>query len=699
MPQFGKLFWLNILCFGIYGFLLLFDFQLRVGTAPLSWFQPALTLYIALPLFGINLTAILEKISRTNFDLLEKLSIASILSLLFPPLLLTLQHTHLHILFPELPIINSLLVFLVAVSIHPLALESTALPSSKVFQTNLFQSWVIVFLLAFGLITTIVYAYYPLPESDPYYWLLKVQSEISSHALASIDSYRPLLSSLSYIFSSTAGLDLYIFFKYLLPFFTLLVLLPAVLIARQFTRRIEQSIILLLPLTSTSFIIYSTLPIPQSLFNVCLTFFLFFVLYAWFSKKDFFYFFSGVIILTAYFYHEIALLIALPWFGVTLLFYRTSLWKFLTTNVLSSILLFFLLLSHTNTLTPLYDFIKNWLVRIFQSTTTLHTNFSFPFSYVNIDGKAVGWSTPLGVVQYYAFYVGPVFFLTVILSLTILKREKIWKILNAIFAYKELFLLSSIFLLFFSIAEILPRFFNIALLPERSWGFAGLFFLALLPIIFRYSPAKRSVILSLLIISFLVNAAAAIYINSTKRYLITSSQIESTHWIKSSLSKESRVLTHGDWSVMKTHTRANFIDVADRNFYSNITAFESILPLLCSVAPEYQIRDSLLLNAQQIEQLSQEPGVSILKNNLRQVITQLQATERTLVDQEDPEQQCIPHNLYIYYAKPSSKNPYHDRPYFSTDTLSSPVFDLYPKRFERIHVIGQDEVIIWKVIQ
>lgn len=703
MPSFGKLFWLNILFFGTYALLLFFRFHTGT-TIWFSWLETVIILCVSLPLFGINLTVILEKVFRIDFDFLERISIASILALLFPGLLLTLQYTGLHILFPALPIINSLFVFLIAISIHPLALQNVRISSFNSIPKNLLQSGILIFLLYLGLVSTIVTAYYPLPESDPYYWILKIRSEIDSSTLADINSYRPLLSSLSYVFHVTAGIDLYGFFKYLLPFLPLLTLLPAALVARFFSRRIEQSIIFLLPLSSASFIIYSELPIPQSLFNICIAFFLFFLLYAWFSGKSFFYFFSGTLILATYFYHELALLVLLPWLAITLFFYHTILWKFFTDHTFSATLFLLLIASHADAISPLFGFIKNWLVRILQSTSTFHTNFSFPLSYVNIDGKTVGWGTSLGVMQYYAFYVGPVFFLTALLGLFVFRKTSASKALHSVLARKEPALIATVFLLFFFIAEIFPRFFNIALLPERAWGFAGFFSLALLPIIFKYAPAKRPLILFLLISSFFVNVGAAAYINSTKKYLITSSQIASTHWIASSLPKQSLILTHGDWSVMKTHTGANFVDIAHRDFYTDITVFDSAMqsiPSLCPLSSKNQLRDSLLHTAQHIENFSQEPtDVTMLKKNISQTIAQLRETEEDLVHQERlNKQSCTTQNLYIYYAQPSNKNPYHNRPYFSKDTPSAPIFDLYPQRFERIYEIGQSEVIIWKVLQ
>src|SRR3989338_3354584 len=105
-----------------------------------------------------------------------------------------------------------------------------------------------------------------------------------------------------------------------------------------------------------------------------------------------------------------------------------------------------------------------------------HPNFLFPQQYVNIDGNQMGWGDFFGVVKYYLFYIGPALLVTFFIILCHIKDNTV----RALFRTRESKVLIGIFLVFFTIAEILPRLTGIALLPDRAWVFAGmiaLFFL------------------------------------------------------------------------------------------------------------------------------------------------------------------------------------------------------------------------------
>src|SRR3989344_7541137 len=113
MIEMGRLFWVNTLFFGVYALFAIFALPFE-ETFLLHFIESIMTLIIVLPLAGINIAAIIEKFTGQKFDLPEKLNIAAITSLLFLPLLLTLEYSQFGVLFKELPLINALVIFLVA---------------------------------------------------------------------------------------------------------------------------------------------------------------------------------------------------------------------------------------------------------------------------------------------------------------------------------------------------------------------------------------------------------------------------------------------------------------------------------------------------------------------------------------------------------------------------------------------------------
>ena len=706
MIEMGRLFWVNTLFFGVYALFAIFALPFE-ETFLLHFIESIITLIIVLPLAGINIAAIIEKFTGQKFDLPEKLNIAAITSLLFLPLLLTLEYSQFGVLFKELPLINALVIFLVAIAYNPLSLEISHRQKDPPHE-SIAASFIISFLLYFSLTLFIVSAYYPLTDSDPYHWLLTIQPELDANTLTPINLHRPLFSSLAYIFHVTADIDFFSFFKYVLPFFMLLALLPTALIARLFPERIRQITIFLLPLGSASFILYSQLPIPQAIINICITFFIFFLLYSWLAKRDFFYFFSGIFIFTAYLYHEISLLVFLPWFITTLFQYRKNIVEKISANKLATILLIVILYSNTSSLYPLYGFIKNWLIRIVPIMISPHTNFSFPLTYTNIDGNVAGWGSWLGVMKYYAFYTGPAIFVTIgILVYSSLSPEFKKSFCEQWIKRKEFLVLSLSFFFFFAIAEILPRFFGVALLPERSWGFAGLFLLALIPLLFRYSKANNTWLALFLIGALLANAGAAIYINSLKKYLITPAQIESAEWIKYALPREKIIFTHDYWSVLRTHAQAEVIEVVDRQFYSNIRAFDTALRPFLSTQEETNehYREYLEKISEDIDRFKRSnvnSDSAEIFGNLHDLDEQSAKIESFLQKRQGNQKVSAKRPVYIYYTQTSRKNLYANRPYFKDTSAALPpsfVFDDYPDRFKRIYSTPNNEVIIWQLIQ
>ena len=711
MLKMGRLFWINIFFFSLYGIIVFFYFLFDKNSV-LQTFKSLAALIILFPLLGINLSIFLEKIFSQKFDLLEKIISGVILSFILSPSLLTLEYSLFTTIFPELPFINALLLFFAAFLFNPFSFETETKESEPFKEKKTSDSWMIFLSSAsyIALIWIIVSAYHPLPDYDPYYWLPKFNTEFSQNILTSFHLSRPLFSSFSYIFNQTAQIDLYTFYKYIFPFLFLLTLLPAVLLSRFYVRTTSRFALYLLPLASASAILYSLMPIPQALLNICIAFFIYFLLYSLFSQKQFFYFLAGAIIFGAYFYHEAALLIFLPWFGITVYSYRYSIFKKIRENKLSSTFVFLLLLSYGQSLfIPMYTFLSFWLTRIAVILPQLQINLSFPLVYTNVDGNQVGWGNWIGVVKYYLFYAGPtVFFILFLLFIGIfyLRKTTVQKRFLEYASQKEVAVLVLSFLLFFILAEILPRFFSFALFPERAWGFAGFFIIAFFLLFIREFPHKYPWLVSIFIATVILNMGSATYINSFKKYLITPEQLASAEWIKAHLPKDRIFFTRGNINLLEVHSQSEYINVGTPLFYSDLSVFNAHYVSFSEKEKEIQLNyDAITVQLEKtVRQLKEKnPAIDteIISKNVLAGKQHLDSIEKLTIEMKNFQKKRGRYS-YIYYAKTSEKNIYASRPYFEKDKnilIDSFPFDNFPDRFQRIYIAPNNAVIIWQVTE
>jgi hypothetical protein len=699
----GKLFWINITAFGLaYCGAVLSEWLRLPG---LHILLSALFLFTLFPLTGLNLVIIIEKLTRSKFDWLEKINIAALLALVFLPFLLTLEYSKFHIFFPSLPFINSLVIFLIAISTNPLALERISVKAY--FKETITRSLLLATLFYTVIILIITLSYYALPDLDPYYWLTTYNDSFTQNKIVYITQYRPLFASLTYIFNQTAQVDIYAYFKYIVPFLTLLVLFPASLVARIFHGTLQQLAILLLPIVSASFLLYYQIPIPQAILNITLTYFVFFLIYSWLSQRHFFYYLAGFGIFGAYFYHEAAALVLLPWFVVTLWRYRQTIIDAVRRQKLAALLILLLILSYaTLLLSPIAAFLLTWTNSGLHLIQSSHTNFSFPATYINIDGNAVGWGDGLGVFKYYAFYVGPTIFITLILSLGLLISFRSIRSSEKTTSFQlEFIVLGVCFLLFFIIAEILPRFFNVALLPERAWGFAGLFLLSLVPIFFKqYSKYSKHLAL-LLIVTMFINIGGALYINNLKKYLITPAQMTSAEWISGALPVKRVFFSYGHDNLLRVFSQSSVVGSNNPEFYADIRAFDAALETFIANHQGLDQRfiqelTTLTFNLRELRGRDLQSDTKYVTTTLDSISSDVEKLKTSIeANAKNQEEKLAP--IYIYYAKTSDKNPYALRPYIksdNTEVMSSFIFDQYPKRFKRIYALPDNEVIIWQSI-
>lgn len=709
LSRFDTLFLINVVFLATYILLSSLSFLFPTSSL-LQFLQSVVILFICFILFGLNAVCILEKTFRQHFDVVEKIVVAAALTLFLPPLILTLESSILKTLFSSFPLLNTLITFLIATAYCPKSMEgffSELKREKKSFSLPFGFSLIILSLLALAVVS----AYPFLPESDPYYWMLTAEQAIHTQSLPSLTEYRPLFSSLAYIFSTTGNIDLYTFFKYLLPFLSLLILFPALLIVRRLKSLSQQVITFLLPLASASTILYFFLPIPQALISICLTFFVFFLLYSLYSGRNFFYFFAGSFIFLTYFYHEIASLFFLPWLLVTMFYYRHDLLRKIHENKLVTVLLFLLTFSHSSILLTIVDFFKNWFVRITDSLHIIHTNFTFPITYTNIDGKAAGWGNFLGVSKYYLFYVGPLVLLIIgILLYVVLTPGYRQSFLQTCKKKKEVTILLIIFTIFFSIAEIFPRLLGLALLPERAWGFIGFILIALIPFLWLKTNRHETTLSLLLVGALLLNSGAALYINFLKRDTIPPAQYASLLWIRNHLPTERILMVQNNWSTIRTYSRSKVIEVPDQIFYTNISSFKEAMGEAPALPPLNDIEDhykAYLLSSTEILNTLKKEDVSTERAYVARVLRNLSTQSYDLASQLEERQIKRSYNvsekhIYIYYAAPAHNSLYADRPYYKENETAEPttfVFDQYPEQFKKIYNDQENKIFIWEFNQ
>lgn len=707
---FGLLFWINSIAFGIYGLFLFFP-SLRENIIG-GYVHSLAVLCIAFFLNGQNITALLEAVSRNRFLLFEKFALIALTALFAAPLAVTLSaHTTTDWL-RFVPILLAGVTSCITIWIHPYFWEDTP---EATYSPYLLPSG----LLAATLYTVLFYhlttAYYALPDFDPYYWLQKFQIEYTQNYVTDIQLHRPLFSSIGYVFFQTAGIDLYAYFKYLLPSLTLTLLFPAALVASQMRRFSETLLIFLLPAVSGSFILYSFSSIPQAILNLAFLSSIYFIVYSFLVHRPVFYFLAGGIFFFSMLYHEMAVIFFLPWLIFTLFSYRQEISSFIRKNPLAGALIILLITLHF--LPAFFEigrFLAGWIEKVLHNIARLQPNLAFPITYINIDGNPVGWGNWSGVIRYYAFYLGPlvgISLLTLWWNLHQKPKATLIPIKRIALERTAINLLLSLLVLFFIMAEALPRFFNIALLPERAMGFFGAISLAFVMISLA-SHAKRPwphFISILLIGATFLNAGAALYINAEKRFLITPTQISSAEWIRGALPANRIFLTGSHWNLIRFHSKTEAaVEVNDPRFYQDIRVFDTVMKNLPSENQLYRSSFEKLLS-------DLEKSLRSL-NTLNPIIDRNQAHSELVADKNALETFLTttyaddvkhdskkPTDIYVYYTKTSKENLYANRPYMKSSRIEqatdSLVFDRYQDRFQRVYFLPEDEVVIWKLIQ
>lgn len=692
---------------------------------------------------GISISLIIQWLFKRNFNWLEFISIALLGGLIIPPAILSCEYYLLHFVYDWQPFANSTILWLIAtIGLYLKKIELPKLNFSSKF--SLGSPLIIFFTGGIILILILVFSYRTLPDLDPYKWLTKYTYQFANQQLDYLE--RPLFGALIFIGTRFTGLSILAFFKYIFPFIFLAIIPPAWMVAKTFANNNKSWLFLIFIFTSPVILLYGITPMPQAVLIILSYFYIFFLLYAHKTNNDFFLFSAGVIAFISFFFHQAGVILFAVW-AVFIFIYKI---KSFFSDKKTFILISLLVITNFSYFEKMWQFFILWANmvtnRIFSAN---NLNLLYPALYLNIDQNAVGWQTFPGVIKFYAFHMGPLVGAVILVFIIFFLKNHDFRIF---FTKKILNPPVSIalvtFLLFFSIAEILPRFPNIALLPDRAWIFAGIFSLTLLYLMLDFAKviSKKSLIVSCLLL--VTVASGSLYINFLKRYLITPAQLQSAQWIKKNLPKNRIFFTYGHKSLLPVYADSQIVRISSTIYCSqNIQDYENILnnsdfnkaklnklndyylPFLNDLQA---IKNNSLLTFENEEIIEKKYQNAIAVTN---TISEEATNMTSCLSEEPPNLSVIypysnvpninspipiesvyaqgkissfdslkTNNMYIYFAKQHKLNPYSDRPYEMSTWGIGPcqdnkfLFDLYPNKFKRIYQTKDEEVIIWKIL-
>ena len=629
---------------------------------------------------GACTTLILQWLFKKTFDTWEFLSLSFLMSFLIPPLLLNLEFSLFKSIAVWHPIINIFLPLIPASLL--LFFKKTALPSFVPRHIALnFHFHPLFLAFVFGIIFLLlqVFSFSPLPDLDPYKWLYKYTYQFENHLLDYAE--RPFFGSLIFTATTLTGITIAEFFKYLLPLLLLTALIPGWLVAKTFPNKSNQWIFLLFLFSIPNVILYAGTAMPQAPFIVLCYFITFFLIYSHLKQDDFFLYISGLTILLAFFYHQTALLMLPAWILPVIIAKRRAIFG----NKKILLFLILIVISTLQFLKPLYEFGMHWIYKLAPAfLEKAHFNWFYPAQYSNIDRNLMGWTSWSGIIKFYAYYVGPVLGLILLSFLILLFHKKFRSFASEkLFWNPALSIIFLSFLTFFVIAEVFPRFPGIALLPDRSWIFAGIFGYIFLFILLQYFSKISSKAIILFTMCFVIAISGTLYINYLKRYLISPLQLQSAEWIQTTLPENRLFLSYGYRGLLPVYAKSTVVNIPNQIYCeNNYQSFEKTINTLETSKRIFTVSP-----------LSTVPSLSApVSNKYIYTLTPLSSLKEK--------------SLYVYYSQVHTKNPYRNRPYSMKSWGIEPcpggkfLFDQFPQKFERVYHLKDefDEVIIWKVL-
>lgn len=669
------------------------------------YLESFLLVLIIFVLGGLNITSILQVFVGKIFSRMEFVNIAAAAAFVVVPLINLVEISFFGSYNRVIVLANSAVFYVLAVIICKfVAVSNSKKICNPVFEIRTSDKKNLLFfgliiLIYSAVVGVIVTAYYALPDFDPYYWMSRTQACIAGGINSNCFSDRSLYEGLNLLFSHATEIDIYAYFKYVVPFFSLIIALPAFLVASAAKTISGKLTIALLPLAVPSTLLYLYTPMPQAAAIILSFYFLYWLFYSRAQSNDLFFYLAGAVSFLIFWYHEVGIFFFMIWLIVAIMKDGKRMLAFLRYHKFFMIFIFFLLLSNIAYIRKPYDFASFWVNNLV-SSVRIAPNLRFPASYINIDGNNMGWSGGMGVAKYYLFYVGPLLLVVFIFSLyRVLKSrdEFIDKIKKRTFS-KESAVLVLAFIFFFVFAEILPRLFSFAFLPERVWIFAGISAFFLLGTFGadweRSAPVRR-----IFLVSIVIGVMGAVYINHQKGFALPNYRLDAAKWIQKNLPSDRIILSVGDKNLIRYYAQSRYYLMpegfyCDKNVTGGVAVWDYFtrgnvpyLPTKETVEKSFRNELSEYLNKKE------PPTISSV-----QAIVGKYAVLAGYGDKGLGREDLIS-STYIYYYKDDPRNPYSDRPYYKKPLdCDKTVFESYPDSFQLVYD-NNEMVKIWKIIK
>lgn len=559
-----------------------------------------------------------------------------------------------------------------------------------------------------------VFQYDIFPEKDSYGWILQYENAFANHSL---NLYRPFFAALVYFLHSFSGLSVGQIFKYVLPFFSVIVLFPLWMMAKTIPRLQWQMLFLGFSLVSPT-VIFQMESIRPQIMVVCFLYFLLgMTFYFRFQKSVFFDFILGSLLLLGIFFHSgfgilfLLWVISMIWLHWRWCWQRKQLVMLGASGFILGVFTLFQFAQMSGYLNFIPELVKSLVINFF----SLNTNFLYPMVYVNSDGVPMGWPGLIGVIKFYAFYVGPlVFFSVATIFFLYINSKSARSFFLDHFRERRFFFIYFSIGIFFLVTEIFPRFFNIALLPDRIWTFLAI--LLLLPLFFlivfiekRILPLWQERLLFLvLFFSICANIIGAGYVNNQFQYISSPEEMKAFQWIQDRLPSNRIVFHFGYGDLLAYHSKSEVYELPKDFLQELIQDYSSGDTPLCHIRNDIE-QDMRSVNdvlAQLSSELNQEKTKRLLSNSasevdLRARISQLSNDSVQIGEVLDNIESICQRPLYVYVSYSQEKNPFRGRAYdtgfsFGTEQETVKTLNRYPD-FLKL-VFQNDRVFIWEVI-
>jgi hypothetical protein len=425
--------------------------------------------------------------------------------------------------------------------------------------------------------------------------------------------------------------------------------------------------------------------------------------------------------------HPAFLIITLSWILALTISHLKTFWRHKYKFILIAALAF--PLAEKTLIVNMYIRIYEQASASFKNLIAGNWNMKFPAYFINSDTYEMSWPGLSGVVKYYSFYAGPIALATLVIFVILFPLKPNFRkqlLLNP--AKPSLFILIPT-LLFFIIAEIAPRFGNIAFLPDRAWQYLSILFIFPLFIILSFtsrylSPLKAASFPLLFVLFAVITFSGAAYVNNLTQYTIPDYEFTASRWILDNTPEGSFIYSGSSKNLIRYHSQRKFIGF-DPSLYNEQNPANIINHLSSQIDLESEISSNLTLVSGLLADISNRATSSkasldtaikyrsLLLDSYDALDTVFQKLELSIKQaRENAAAARDFHNLnkltidnlppiYIYYSQTHPKNPYSSRPYKSTFTANLELnqfsgLDDKPNLFERVYT-DDNKVIIWHV--